>query len=224
MHHRWHFTAALMVLTCWAGQHHSKLATTMLAKPESIGLGMTVVIHKEAKKCSSWVPHGVDRWYLGPAQEHYRCWKVYCTKTKAKYIANTMDFSATGSHAICCTSWVSSTSGNWTGVCNKNLAPAVLFTRVRARQIDAMTKLAEIFQGTTSVQDEPEPLPQQAPRVEGEPDQQPFPRVAEDPERCHSPRDKIGEQQIEEIEQQQAARGQATNSTHPHCITGHGGG
>ena len=40
----------------------------------------------------TWDPHGLDGWYIGNAPEHYRCHKVYITKTRAERIARTVEF------------------------------------------------------------------------------------------------------------------------------------
>ena len=37
-------------------------------------------------------PHGVDRWYLGPAPDHYQCHRVYIPRTRAERIAKTVEF------------------------------------------------------------------------------------------------------------------------------------
>ena len=61
---------------------------TSLAPP-----GTKVVIHENPDKKSSWAAHGVNVWYLGPAVEHYRCYRVYVNNTCAKRNADTVDFS-----------------------------------------------------------------------------------------------------------------------------------
>ena len=38
------------------------------------------------------VPHGIPAWYIGPALEHYRCYKVYVPKTRAERICDTVSF------------------------------------------------------------------------------------------------------------------------------------
>ena len=34
----------------------------------------------------------MDGWYIGPSMEHYRCCKLYFTKTRVKGTANTIEF------------------------------------------------------------------------------------------------------------------------------------
>ena len=60
---------------------------TTLAPP-----GTKVVIHEKPDKRASWAAHGVDGWYLGPAVEHYRCYRVYVTNTRAERNADTVKF------------------------------------------------------------------------------------------------------------------------------------
>jgi hypothetical protein len=58
---------------------------TPLAPP-----GTRVLIHEKSDKRSTWSPHGVDGWYIGPAMEHYRCYTTWVTKTNSKRITDTI--------------------------------------------------------------------------------------------------------------------------------------
>jgi hypothetical protein len=60
---------------------------TPLAPP-----GICILAHDKPNKRSSWAPHGEDGWYIGPAMDHYRCFRVYINKTKAERIVDTLDF------------------------------------------------------------------------------------------------------------------------------------
>jgi len=60
---------------------------TPLAPP-----GMRCVAHEKPHQRTSWSPHGVDAWYVGPALEHYRCFKVYIPTTRATRTIDTLDF------------------------------------------------------------------------------------------------------------------------------------
>ena len=53
--------------------------------------GLKLIIHEKPAQRGSWDPRGVDGWYLGPAKEHYRCHRVYCTKTKSERITETIN-------------------------------------------------------------------------------------------------------------------------------------
>jgi hypothetical protein len=45
--------------------------------------GTKVVIHEKLAQRGTWATHGVRGWYIGPAPEHYRCFKTYANKTVA---------------------------------------------------------------------------------------------------------------------------------------------
>jgi hypothetical protein len=60
---------------------------TPLAPP-----GTKVLVHETPNKRRTWAVHGVDGWYLGGAPEHYRCYRVYASKTRAERIARTVEF------------------------------------------------------------------------------------------------------------------------------------
>ena len=60
---------------------------TPLAPP-----GTKVVIHEKPEKRASWATHGVDGWYLGPAVEHYRCYRVYVNNTRAERNSDIVNF------------------------------------------------------------------------------------------------------------------------------------
>jgi hypothetical protein len=60
---------------------------TPLAPP-----GCKVLIHEKPSQRASWAPHGVMGWYLGPATEHYRCYRCYVGKTQAERISDTVEF------------------------------------------------------------------------------------------------------------------------------------
>jgi hypothetical protein len=60
---------------------------TPLAPP-----GCKVLVHEKPSQRASWAPHGVTGWYLGPATEHYRCYRCYVSKTQAERISDTVEF------------------------------------------------------------------------------------------------------------------------------------
>ena len=60
---------------------------TPLAPP-----GIKCQIHEKPNQRKSWAPHSVDGYYLGPAMQHYRCFKVFVTKTNAQRIYDTVEF------------------------------------------------------------------------------------------------------------------------------------
>ena len=52
--------------------------------------GLQVIIHEKRQQRRSWDPKGVDGWYLGPAKSHYRCHRVYCSRTNSERITDTV--------------------------------------------------------------------------------------------------------------------------------------
>jgi hypothetical protein len=51
-----------------------------------------IIAHETPSRRRTWAPHGQDGWYIGPALEHYRCYKVYITKTRGDRLVETVDF------------------------------------------------------------------------------------------------------------------------------------
>jgi hypothetical protein len=54
--------------------------------------GTRIIAHETPGRRRTWAPHGQDGWYLGPALEHYSCYKVYITKTRVNRIVETVEF------------------------------------------------------------------------------------------------------------------------------------
>jgi hypothetical protein len=54
----------------------------------------TISIAHETPTCRrTWAPHGKDGWYIGPALEHNRCYRVYINKTRSERVLKAVDFS-----------------------------------------------------------------------------------------------------------------------------------
>ena len=62
-------------------------SATPLAPP-----GMKCQIHEKPNQRKSWAQHSIGGHYLGPALEHYRCFKVFVTKTRKQRITDTIEF------------------------------------------------------------------------------------------------------------------------------------
>ena len=60
---------------------------TPLAPP-----GTKVLVHKKTMNRTSWGPHGVKGWYMGPAMSHYRCIKCFLPETRTEVITDTVTF------------------------------------------------------------------------------------------------------------------------------------
>jgi hypothetical protein len=54
--------------------------------------GTRVIAHEKPKQRASWVPHGVDGWYIGPAPDYYCCYRVHINKTKSDRIVDMIEF------------------------------------------------------------------------------------------------------------------------------------
>ena len=58
--------------------------------------GTRVLIHDKPTVRSSWAPHGVPGYYLGPALQHYRSYRVWSSATKATRVTDTVAWFPSG--------------------------------------------------------------------------------------------------------------------------------
>ena len=73
-------------LSTWAQLHRNfDFNQTPIAPP-----GICVIVHKKPDKHTSWSPHGVDGWYVGPALDSYSCYNVWVWDTRRVRICNTI--------------------------------------------------------------------------------------------------------------------------------------
>lgn len=73
-------------LSAWAQLHGTfDFNRTPLGPP-----GSRVVVHDKPANRTSWAPHGLDGYYLGPALESYRCYRVWIRDTRKDRIADTV--------------------------------------------------------------------------------------------------------------------------------------
>ena len=49
-----------------------------------------IVVYETPEVRGKWSSRGEDGWYIGSAYEHYRCHRVYITKTRTERIARTV--------------------------------------------------------------------------------------------------------------------------------------
>jgi hypothetical protein len=54
--------------------------------------GTIIIAHETPNHSQTWAPHGQDGWYIGPALEHYRYYRVYINKTRSEWVVDTVDF------------------------------------------------------------------------------------------------------------------------------------
>ena len=45
--------------------------------------GTKVIIHGKINGLKIWSPHGFKGWYVGPAQENYRCYRLYLVSSSS---------------------------------------------------------------------------------------------------------------------------------------------
>jgi hypothetical protein len=60
-----------------------------MAHPLSV-FGMLCVAHEKPQQRGTFAEHGKDSLYLGPALNHYWCWRIYISVTKGTRIADTV--------------------------------------------------------------------------------------------------------------------------------------
>jgi hypothetical protein len=48
--------------------------------------GTIIIAHETPNRRRRWEPHGQYGWYIGPALEHYRCYRVYINKTRSERV------------------------------------------------------------------------------------------------------------------------------------------
>ena len=53
---------------------------------------MKIVSFDNPDNRSSWSPHGVDGFYVGPALQHHRCYTVYIPSTGATRITDQLSW------------------------------------------------------------------------------------------------------------------------------------
>jgi hypothetical protein len=112
--------------------------------------GTRNIAHETPNRSQTWAQHGQDGLYIGPALEHYRCYKVYITKKRGDRIVETVEFppekftlpfssaqdlatqaAADLTHALL------------------HPQPAGPFCKVGDEQTVALKRLADIFEGAT---------------------------------------------------------------------------
>jgi hypothetical protein len=109
-------------------------------------LGTKVIIHETPAQCGTWSPHNERGWYLGPAPDHYRCYRLYVTKTAAERTCSTVEFfpehcpmprlSSTGTIAKSALDLIEAL---------RNPAPAAPFVKLGDERLAALQQLATIF-------------------------------------------------------------------------------
>ena len=150
---------------------------TPLAPP-----GTKVLIHEKPNNRETWAAHGVEGWYLGPALNHYRCYRVYSTDTRAERIADTLAWFPTHVKMPTAESTEAAIAAAHDLIhALQNPSPASALSPLTDNEHYALQQLAEIFQTRTLKNNVPVPpgftaIP--APPTEATTDSPPLPRVA----------------------------------------------
>jgi hypothetical protein len=145
--------------------------------------GTKIIIHEKPQQRNSWDPHGAEGWYIGPAMEHYRCYRVFTNKTKAERITDTIEFFPEHtSLPFMNSNDIAIKAANELITTLQNPLPATPFAQVGNQQLEALQQLAELFKTQHHNTDK------RLPRVR-EPSPAPLPRVVNRilPPQTHSP-------------------------------------
>jgi hypothetical protein len=157
--------------------------------------GTKIVVHEKTNQRRTWDPHGVNGWYLGPATEHYRCYRVFINKTRSERITDTVEcFPQDIKMPIPTPTKIAVEAAKTLIQTLKNPVPSTPFTHQTYDCNTAIQMIVDIFQpyatpGTTPTLIESEPQePTTPPRVTiGDPPTT-SPRVAPKAHRRKSPR------------------------------------
>jgi hypothetical protein len=121
--------------------------------------GCRVLAHAKPSERTTWSPHGLDGWYVGPATESYRCWRIWIFETRAIRICDTV-------------SWfpakvtMPDSSSNDTIVAAlhdivhalKNPSPKTPLAPSTDSQSQALRMIVELLHNATSADESPTPL------------------------------------------------------------------
>jgi hypothetical protein len=112
--------------------------------------GTIIIAHETPNRRRTWAPHGEDGWYIGPALEHYRCYTVYITKTRAERVVETVDFflETFKSPFPSAQDLATKAAAELTHAL-LHPQPAGPFCKVGDEQTLALKRLADIFEGAT---------------------------------------------------------------------------
>jgi hypothetical protein len=123
---------------------------TLLAPPRT-----SAVAHVKPKARCSWAPHGEDAWYVGPAPDHYRCYKVWMVATNRTRIVDTVEFFP--QHVkmphLSSQEMIIQAARELTFAL-RNPVPTAPFARLCYQQHEALARLANIFKEIAA----PEPI------------------------------------------------------------------
>jgi hypothetical protein len=114
--------------------------STPLAPP-----GTRAVAHVKPKAHKTWAPHGEDAWYVGPAIDHYRFYRMWMTGTNKTRIVDTLElFPQHVKMPHLSTSELAIQAARELTFALHNPAPAALFAHLGHGQHEALRRLATI--------------------------------------------------------------------------------
>jgi hypothetical protein len=108
--------------------------------------GTRVILEETPAQRSTWATHGERGWYIGPAPEHYRNYRLFVTKTAAERICGTVEFFS----SQCPMPRLSSTDTVVKSAIDlmdalRNPTPAAPFAKLGEERLAALHQLATIF-------------------------------------------------------------------------------
>jgi hypothetical protein len=110
--------------------------------------GTIIISHETPNHRRTWDPCGQDGWYIGPALEHYRYYRVYINKTRSERVVETVDFFPTEAkipfQSLRDLATEAAKQLTYTLVSSQ---PADPFAQVGDDQLITLKKLAAIFEG-----------------------------------------------------------------------------
>jgi hypothetical protein len=108
--------------------------------------GIRVLVHERASTQGTWEPHAVDGWYVGPAMDHYRCYRVFIEETNAERITDTISWYPTKVNIPTATSQeiiVEALSDTPHELCNQR--PDNSIVTIGPEQTSVLKKIAKTF-------------------------------------------------------------------------------
>jgi hypothetical protein len=116
--------------------------------------GIRVIIHEKSTKRGTWTPHGALGFYICAAPNHYRCWRIYVTKTQSERIGDTIEFFPKQGQmpTLSSTALVTSAALELTETIKKltdPTGPKKTFEPINETTTKALVRLAEIFNQAT---------------------------------------------------------------------------
>jgi hypothetical protein len=110
--------------------------------------GTRIIAHETPNRRRTWATHGQDGWYIGPALEHYHCYKVYINKIRSERVVETVDSPSTEIKLpFQSTRDLATEAAKQLTYALANPRPAGPFAQVGDEQLIALKKLASIFEG-----------------------------------------------------------------------------